>query len=152
MGFQLMPVMHTYLVKTRHSRVAERMVNCCDNADWDFCMARWRSFWSVRSRDRQIALIRGCSYSPDRHFSRNENVNSVFPFSLSLYLQTYFGGTVWPASSWGTPGWTSAAVEARKSRKERNGWICHNFLLICTKCLINQRNLISLMKLVLGAE
>lgn len=33
-----------YLVKTKHSSVADRIVNCCDSADCDFCIARCRSF------------------------------------------------------------------------------------------------------------
>lgn len=40
----------TYLVNTRHNNVADKIVNCCDKADWDFCIALWRSFWN-RNRD-----------------------------------------------------------------------------------------------------
>lgn len=36
------------LVNTRQRRVAERIMSCCDRADWDFCMARWRSFCGQR--------------------------------------------------------------------------------------------------------
>lgn len=28
-----------YLVKTKHNNVADNIVNCCDNADCDFCIA-----------------------------------------------------------------------------------------------------------------
>lgn len=34
-----------YLVNTKHNNVADNIVNCCDNADCDFCIARCRSFW-----------------------------------------------------------------------------------------------------------
>lgn len=33
-----------YLVNTKHNKVADRIINCCDNADWDLCIARCRSF------------------------------------------------------------------------------------------------------------
>lgn len=47
---------NTYLVKTRHNSVADRMVNCWDNADWDFCIALWRSFWEWKMVGK-MALI-----------------------------------------------------------------------------------------------
>lgn len=37
----------THLVKTRHSNVALRIISCWLNADWDFCIARCRSFWNT---------------------------------------------------------------------------------------------------------
>ena len=39
-----------YLVKTKHRSVAERIINCWERADWDFCMARWRSFCKYSAR------------------------------------------------------------------------------------------------------
>lgn len=35
----------TYLVKTRHNSVALRIISCWLRADWDFCIARCKSFW-----------------------------------------------------------------------------------------------------------
>lgn len=45
------PAVHkTYLVKTRQRSVADNMVSCCDNADWDFCIARCKSL-NIFSRE-----------------------------------------------------------------------------------------------------
>jgi hypothetical protein len=45
-------VRNTNLVNTKHSRVADSIINCCDNADCDFCMARCRSFWKCMQNRR----------------------------------------------------------------------------------------------------
>lgn len=38
--FAFCVVVEIYLVKTKHNNVADNIVNCCDNADCDFCIAR----------------------------------------------------------------------------------------------------------------
>lgn len=91
---------NTYLVNTRHKSVADSIVNCCDRADWDFCMARCRSFC------RAQRMYCDCGHWPSRpSVSTSCRANCV-------YLRTYFPMIFWPANSWEKPVWRGSLVVA----------------------------------------
>lgn len=89
-----------YLVKTKHSSVAERMVSCCESADCDFCIARCKSFCGKRREERKIFK--------SHESAKSETFND---------LQTCSQASAWQASNWETREWRDASGMERRSAK-----------------------------------